>query len=1095
MLHELKKLKKLSCAFVSMLLMLLFMALAPSVQAQTTQVTGTVLSAEDGETVIGASVIVKGATRIGTVTDANGRFSLNVPANATTLIVSYIGMITQEVAIRPNMRIQLVSDLQQLDEVVVTAMGLTREKKSLGYAVQEVKAEELTQGGQLNLASSLTGKIAGVQINQFGGTVGASSRITIRGNSSFARDQQPLLVVDGIPISNDTQRTGDNTYEGVDYGSGINDINPEDIESITVLKGGSAALYGMRAGRGVILITTKKGTVAKSGVTVSYDANLTFSQAVNLARLQNKYGEGYEGDETYWKMNGNGMSYQQYAETQSFNYQDGINVTDESWGPRLDVGLMLPQFDSPIVNGVYQPTPWVSHPNNIRDFFQMGSQMNHTISVASTSEKADTRVSLSYRNQIGTVPNTDQQRYTGQFSTKLALNKKFSVELMGNYTHTNSGNILQQGYGNENPINGMFNWSGRQINMKSLKANWDQKDASGHYTYYNWISEYHMNPYFIVNMNTNSMVRDRLFGKSSIYYKPFDFLTIEGRAGLDYYQLENIERTFFHWDSPEGQFFQNNTKNTELNLDLLATFNKQFGDFSVNATVGANYRDLVYAYNRIGASQLTVQGVYTIANKIGDAVVEMSHSHIRSNSVYGTASVGWKSQLYVDLSARNDWSSTILDPFFYPGGSISWIPTESFDFLKNNVLSFLKLRFGLAQIGAATEAYRNRAYYYMETSAFGGVAQMYRSMVMPSAHLRPEKIVTWEPGIEFGLFNDRLHVDFAYYQKITTDQILQVPTDNTIGFTSFQLNAGRIDSKGIEIQLRGDILRNPAGLNWTSTVNFSQNRNKVVELAPAYPQLTAVQLGWSWGIPNRAIVGEDWGVLVASGYDRVTQDDIKNGLVGAGAQVGDIKLTNRGLARSKSGTIIGRVSPKFLAGWRNDFNYKHLSAGFFVDVRIGGDIWSQSMDHSFYAGTAAITAENGIRERMLLPGKDVQKGDRFVMQQDGKWVPNTIEVTAQDWFSTYPSERNVFDGSFVKLREAYISYNIPSSVLAKTGFISKANVSLIGSNIWLIYVHKSNLLHIDPETGGVSSDTRGIGYEQSAVPSSRDIGIKLGITF
>ena len=1066
------------------------------VSAQTTRVTGTVISADDNDPVIGASIIVKGSTSVGTITNVNGEFTLNVPSNATTLIVSYIGMVTQEVTVRPTMSIVMQSDAHALDEVVVTALGITREKKSLGYAVQEVKSEELTKAGQLNITGSLTGKIAGVQVNQFGGTVGASSRITIRGNSSFASDQQPLLVVDGVPIANDTQRSGDNTYEGVDYGSGINDINPEDIESITVLKGGSAALYGMRAGRGVILITTKKGKEARSGVIVSYDTNLTLSRASNLPKMQNKYGQGYEGDEIHWKLNGDGMTYQQFAETEGFNFQDYVNVEDESWGPRLDVGLLLPQFDSPIVNGVYQPTPWISRPNNMRDFFQTGSSMNHTISIASTSERADTRVSLSYRNEVGTVPSTDQQRYSGQFTTKLTLNKQFSVEMMGNYTHTNSANILGQGYGDNNPINGMFNWSGRQINMKALKDNWDQKDAAGNYTYYNWMTEYHMNPYFIVNKNTNSLVRDRLFGKSSVYYQPFDFLTIEGRLGFDYYQAENFERTLFHWNDPEGFFNNRNTKNTDLNLDILAMFKKTFGNINVNATIGANYRDVVWVTNLIGANQLTVPGVYTIANKIGDAKAEMSHSHIRSNSVYGTASFGWKSQLYLDVSARNDWSSTILDPFFYPGASISWLPTESFASLQNDVLSFLKIRFSLAQIGAATSAYRNRAYYYPENYAFGGTAQMYRSMTMPSAHLRPEKIVTWEPGIEFGLFDDRIHADITYYQKITTDQILSVPTDNTIGFTSFQLNAGRIDTKGIEIQLRGDILRSRTGLNWTSTVNFSQNKSKVIELAPEYPQLETVQLGWTWGIPNQARVGEEWGVLVSSGYDRITEDDIKAGTVGNGAQIGDIKLTNRGLTRSKAGEVIGRVTPKFLAGWRNDFSYRNVSLGFFIDLRIGGDIWSQSMSHSYYAGTAAITAENGIRERMILPGVDVMKDDRYVMQDaNGQWVPNTIEVTAQSWFSTAPSERYIFDGSYLKLREAYFSYNIPSSVVAKTGFISKANVSIIASNLWLMWVHKSNTLHLDPEAGGVSSDTRGIGYEQSSVPNSRNFGIKLGLTF
>jgi hypothetical protein len=334
----------------------------------------------------------------------------------------------------------------------------------------------------------------------------------------------------------------------------------------------------------------------------------------------------------------------------------------------------------------------------------------------------------------------------------MALNKQFSLEMMANYTHTQSDNLLGQGYGDNNPINQLVAWTGRQIDMKTLKQNWNQRDLAGNYTYYNWISYYHMNPYFIVNENTNSLDRNRLFGKSSIYYQPFDFLKIEGRLGLDYYQHKTFERVYFHWNTPEGEFDQRNTKNLDLNLDLLASFNKTFGDFNVNAVAGGNYRDVNWEYDRMRASQLTVPGIYTISNKKGDAVTEMDHSHVRTNSVYGSASIGWKSQLYMDVSARNDWSSTILDPFFYPGASISWIPTESFTSLQNDILSFMKLRFGLAQIGAATGAYRNRAYYYVETSSYDGVSQMYRSMTMPSAHLRPEKIVTWEPGLEISFF-------------------------------------------------------------------------------------------------------------------------------------------------------------------------------------------------------------------------------------------------------------------------------------------------------------------------------------------------------
>lgn len=487
--------------------------------AQTSVVTGTVTSADDGEPVIGASVLVKGTT-MGTITGINGDFTIsNVPSSATTLIVSYVGMVTQEVTIKPGkLNVALKSDAKTLDEVVVTAMGISREKKALGYAIQEVKADELTKAGSPTLTSSLSGKVAGVQINQFGGTVGASSRISVRGNSSLSADQQPLIIVDGVPIANDTQRSGDNIYSGVDYGSGLNDINPEDIESISVLKGGSAALYGMRAGNGVILITTKSGK-GSNGVTVSYDMNITMDRVANIPKLQNSYGQGHDGDEWHWRNGAHSdLSYQDYATRYGFDYATKVNTGyDESWGPRLDAGLKISQYDS---NGEY--VDWVSRPDNVKNFFRTGVSMNHMVSVQANGEKMTTRASLSYRDQSGTVPNTDQKKYSGQINTDMKLNKYISFNLSANYTRTESDNLLGQGYGGNNPINSLVCWSGRQINMSTLKANWDQRDAAGDYTYYNWIDDYHVNPYFTVNVNTNSYQRDRIFGKSSLYYQPFE---------------------------------------------------------------------------------------------------------------------------------------------------------------------------------------------------------------------------------------------------------------------------------------------------------------------------------------------------------------------------------------------------------------------------------------------------------------------------------------------------------------------------------------------------------------------------------------------
>ena len=1060
--------------------------------AQTKKVTGQVISAEDNQPVIGAAIVVKGTT-IGTITDFDGKFSLDVPNDAKSVMVSYVGLKGREIPITAVMNIKLESDSHALDEVVVTAMGISREKKSLGYAIQEVGSEELTKAGQINVTGALSGKVAGVQVNQFGGSVGASSRISVRGNSSLAADQQPLIVLDGVPIANDTQRSGDNTYKGVDYGSGLNDINPEDIESMTVLKGGSAALYGMRAGNGVILITTKSGKKG-SGVKVSYDGNFTIDRISTVPKLQNSYGQGNNGDEWHWKQNAPDLSYQEYAEKYGFNWVDGTNgindFYDESWGPRLDAGLNLVQYDS---NG--QKAPWVSRPNNIKDFFQTGYSMNHTISLSANSEKSTTRASISYRDQKGTVPNTDQKRYSAQLNSFFKLNNYISYDMSASYTRTQSDNLVAQGYGGNNPINSLFAWSGRQINMKTLKENWDQKDANGNYTYYNWNPNYHMNPYFNVNENTNSYQRDRIFGKTSLYYQPFEFLKFEGRAGVDYYNSQSFERHYIdRSDWTKGGFTQINTKNTELNLDFIASFNKTFGDFNITAMAGANYRDLSWEDAEIGATALTIPGVYTIANKDGAAYNLMDHSHRRSNSVYGNASIGWRNQLYVDLSARNDWDSTIKDAFFYPSASASWIVTESFPALKGDgsYLSFWKLRAGWAEIGGATSPYRNRAYYYAATDAFNGVAQIYKSTVYPNPDLKPESIKTWELGTEFGFLHDRLHFDLAYYHKTTTDQILNVRIPYSSGYSSLLINAGKIENKGIELQVRGDILESKDGLNWSSTLNFSKDRSKVVEL---YPGLTEYGMGWTWGIATQAIEGEKWGELVGPGFDRVDEDDVKNGLATAD-QIGAVKVNSNGLLRSKSAQRIGNVTPDFMMNWRHDFNIKNWGFGFLLDLRIGGDIWSQTMAHSYTAGVANVTADNGIRERDIVGGVDVLKNERVVMQDaSGKWVTNTIKTDAYSWFKADVSEYYVFDGSYLKLREAYISYNFPKELIAKTRYISNASVSLIGTNLWLMWVHSSNTMRLDPETGGVSSDSRGIGFEQAAVPSSRSFGLKLNLTF
>lgn len=1050
--------------------------------AQTVTVTGVVTSADDSEPVIGASVLVKG-TNTGTITGIMGDFTIpNVPSSATTLIISYVGMVSQEVTIQPGtLQVVLKSDAKTLDEVVVTAMGISREKKALGYALQEVKSDEITQAGQLNVANSLSGKVAGIQITSQGGQVGASQNIVIRGNSSFG-DNSPLIVVDGVPIQNDN-----GTGSAVNLGSGLNDINPEDIASISVLKGGSAALYGMRAGNGVILITTKSGKKDK-GIQVSYDGSFTVDQIYNLPKLQNKYGQGYYGSEFDWKASGYSktMSYQDFAVQHGYSYYDGAgngvnDNADESWGPRLDIGLMIPQYNSPVVDGVRQATPWVSQPDNIKDFFNIGYSQNHVISLTATTEKSSTRVSLGFRDQKGTTPNTDQKRYSAAVNTRMDVNKYLEFNLAANFIRTKSNNLPGTGYDQRNVLQSLLQWHGRQIDMDDLKQNYDQKDEFGNYTHYNWQQAYTVNPYWVLNHNLSKYVRDRFYGKTSIFIKPTDWLKFEGRLGFDHYDSNQLSNVEWSIDYPDGYFRDYDRRATETNADFIAYFTKQFGDFNVNALAGANYRDYTYEIKTLGADELTVPGVYTVANAKGNAYTSENHNTRRSNSVYANLSLGWKNQLYADISVRNDWDSTIKDAFFYPSFSGSWIVTETLPMLTNGKwLNFLKLRGGWAKIGNATDPYVSNAYYSVLSAPFDGTTLYYNPTTYPAQNLRPEMVKTWEIGLEANFLDNRIHFDGAYYQKTTTDQIMEANLSTATGYNAMYINAGKISNKGVEIQLSADIFRNPKGFSWTTTFNWSKDKSRIDELYsdPVTGQkLDAYEIGSSWSCKNYAMVGKSWGTLVGTGY--VYNED------------GSILVEN-GMPKYETGKEIGNVTPDWLAGWSNEFTYKDWSFGFLLDFRKGGDVYSISQAFGSQTGIYDYTAAGDIRENGVIAGKNVLT-DKVFKTADGKI--NDVAVNAEDFFANFYTicQMSVFDGSYLKLREAHLSYTFPKSLL-KNSFIKSAKISLVGTNLALLWVHSSNLTHLDPEstTGSGNGD---VGFESNAYPPSRSFGLKVGLTF
>ena len=1066
--------------------------------AQITRVTGNVTSSEDGEPVVGASVLVKG-TNVGTITDIDGNFTINnVPSNATILVVSFVGMQSQEVPIREMVRVMLRPDSELLDEVIVTALGISRERKSLGYAVQDVKSEALNRTSQMNVGNALQGKVAGVQITQAGGAVGASQRILIRGNSSF-NNNDPLIVIDGVPMDGSAGATSASDGGGtLDIGSGLNDINPEDIESISVLKGGSAALYGMRAGNGVILITTKKGSSAKGKTTITYDGSFTVDNVYHLPKFQNKYGQGYAGSEYYYNRYLDagyvpaGTSYQDYAtgnyegseeigagyfyvDGQGSGFNDG---DDESWGPRLNIGLMIPQFNSPIVDGVRQPIPWVSHPNNIKDFFETGLSTSHTISVAHSSDKGSFRASVGYRNQQGTLPNTDQTRYSGSLNGSYNFNKFISADFSLNYNKTKSDNLIPSGYSSGNPLQSIMQWFGRQVDMKDLKANWRETDPTTGNPY-NWIQAFHMNPFYTVNNNTNSYDRDRIIGKASMFFSPTDWLKFEGRLGYDTYHDNTFQKALMSTDVPNGWFGAMNDNRNELNLDFIAYFNKKFGQFSVDALAGANYRDMTYHHYYIGASEangLTIPGLYTTSNIAGTPETSMDNSHIRSNSIYANVSVGWKDQVYLEMSGRNDWSSTIKKAFFYPSVSLSWIPTESFEWLKSDVLGYLKLRANYANIGNATSAYRTGIYYSSAGKNINGVSQYYQATTLANPELKPENITTYEFGVEAAFLKNRIRLDAAIYNKTTKDQIMTVEVARSTGYGYSLINAGKVVNKGIEISLSADIISNPKGFNWTSTLNWSTDKSTVKELAPGLDTYT---INSSWSAYNYAKVGESWGTLYGEGFKEDSQ--------------GRVIIGSNGRPLTEASKKIGDVTPDWLAGWNNEFSYKNLSFGFLLDYRKGGDFFSVSQMFGAYTGIYDYTAAGNIRETGVVVGKDVLT-DKVCVMEDGS--ENTKVISAQTWFGTYYSNKQlaVCDGSYLKLREFHVTYTIPQSWLQKVNWIKSAKVSLIGNNVAILWLSSRNQTKIDPESAS-GADNASVGFESNSIPPTRSMGVKVNLTF
>ncbi len=1031
-----------------LLIILFVFAGVYTLQAQTVVITGTIASSIEGEGPIpGVTVQVKGTT-IGTITDVNGKYSLTVPQNATALVFSYIGMKKQEVEINGRSVIDgiMESDILGLEEVVVTALGISREKKALGYSVQDVTGEEIAKAKETNIINSLQGRVSGAQITSSSGAVGASSRIVIRGVSSLSGNNQPLFVVDGIPIDN--ANFGDTGTDGTNKGSGAADINPDDIETLTVLKGANAsALYGSRASAGVIVVTTKKG---KRGEKLSVDISNTtsFETPLRLPDFQNKYGQGNAGRFSYVDGAGGGIN-------------DGV---DESWGPPLDAGLMIPQFSSVDANGVAQPAPWISHPDNIKDIFELGYTTSTNVSFTGGSEKSSFRLSFTDLNQKGMIPNTDFKKKTLAFSASSNPVDKLTFSAGGNYVNAHSDN--QPGYGyNANNIMQQFTWTGRQVDYTLLRDK--QRNADG--SIYNWNHNFHNNPYMTLYENLNALDRDRLIGNATVRYQFTDWLSAFIRTGGDVYLNATSERKFVgDMDFRNGNYFEDVRLFREINTDFLVTFDKGFGsDINFSFNFGGNRMDRRYQRNTGEAPELAIPGVYNVANSAVTPKVSNLLSLKRINSLYAFGQLGFRNALFLDYSVRNDWSSTLPDgnnSYLYPGLSLSAVITDLLN-IESDILSFAKVRASWAQVGGDTDPYSLEP-----TVAFGDgwnastkLLNLFVPNELPNSELKPQMNKSLEFGADMRFFLDRIRLDITYYNQQSINQIVSIPISGASGYLTKIINAGRIDNSGIELLLSATPVK-AGDFQWDITFNWSKNINKVVELAEGIEQFV---LGTYWSMQVLAVPEEAYGVLFGYDFERDPAGNI---------------IFYDGLPAQGELKELGNVTPDWIGGMLNEISWKGLNASFLIDMKQGGDLYSMTTTWGRYAGAleeTLIGREGGIVGVGVMP------------DGEGGYVTNTVVAEAEAFnkesYHNNLQYSSVFDGSYIKLREIKFGYTF--NKLGKFP-LKEINVSVVGRNLAIL---STTVPHIDPETAFSSGNVQGLEYGQ--LPSARSLGFSIGCKF
>lgn len=1055
--------------FVLSLLLGLF---STSLWAQQKTVTGVVRNADDQSPIELATVQIKGQ-KIGTTTNDKGAYSLKV-SEGQTLVISAVGHTPTEIKVggQSVINVNLQSSSAQMEGVVVTALGIKRQEKALGYSTTTIQAEKLTEAMSSNWTDALSGKVAGLNLIRSGSGPTSSNAIILRGENNLTGSNEALIVVDGVVINHGSGRRtavrGETAYGTgsdnmpADYGSSINDLNPEDIESVTVLKGpGAAALYGERGANGALIITTKSGSSKRKGLGVTVNSNASMEEVNRWPDLQYEYGQGTEGRDYY-------------SFGTSPDGRSSTSATSSAYGPRFD-GQLFYQYDPVTQKQGTEPTPWVPYKNSNRNYFQRGHTLTNSVSLDGGTDKTTARFSFTNVDNKWITPNTGYGRNTVALSVNSKINDKLQITSKANYTNKKSDNLPGAGYGNQSI---MYWWIFWQPNADAnwLKDYW-VRGQEGRKIFYPY-STFPENPYAIAYEFLNSTNRHNITGNVQATYNFTKELSLQVRTSMDMGFEERAQKRPYDAGSKliKGSYRTQDIFSNEISSDFLARYNKQVNnDFDFSLSLGGSMLRNKYNRDETRADSLISPQIYTFSNAAGTLVSIPFESEYSINSFYGLITTGFKRYLFLDLTARQDWNSALATPyrtenagFFYPSANLSFVLSDALNLPRT--INFAKVRFSASSVGSGgTEPYLTAFNYEIAPGLFNGGLQ--NPSLLANPNLKPLRTTTYEAGVDVRMLKNRLGVDVAVYSGNTKDQHLKRILDRASGFSLAEINAGKVNNQGIEIALNGSPFKSKDGFSWNTNIVFSSNSNSIKEL----PDTSLVlQNGPVGGGQIVAKIGGSMGDLYGRGYVRAPDGQVVYNSTTGTALIGENVI------------YLGNTIPKGKVGFSNEFSYKQFRLNLLFDAQYGAV--AHSLTHYKLAEQGKLTK--------TLPGRyNGIIGNGVVQDADGKYRPNDVialdidEYYRSHW-GTDNAEGSTFSTDFIKFREARLDYSFNTRLNKKLG-LQRTTIGVYGRDLFIW----SPWPMFDPEFGTLSGTDIVRGFETAQFPSTRTMGVNLVVGF